>query len=611
MQLKYEVQKKTFGELKDQIEIPRFQRGLVWGPAKKKGFIKTLKSGLPIGVLLVSKNAEGKYLIIDGLQRFTTMTDYSRNYFQYIDKTEISDADIYSVILASPSARSNFEAYKDEDRQKQFEEMREIIASGISQGQGKNHLVISRQITDDLCKKIAAIDQSDRDAFIDQIYEIVTNIDKKAKIDDIEIPLIIFKGSDDELADIFQKLNQEGVKLSKYDVFAASWIEDTVTVENDPTFIDFVVQKYESSREKSGLEIASYDPDEMKQSGVLTVFEYAYAVGKALMSKCKKLFQQKESDKVDSIGFLILAELLGLTYQDMGKLAKTIKLYPKVDFGKLKDCILECGGIVENALASFIDSPIKSNAGSRTSLACHSELQIASYIIVVFKLKYDITQDDGIVSNPSSYKNVNKVKENLYKHYLYDILRDHWAGSGDAKLEDIISDPTTCRYMRDVSRKDFEVTINSWMEENNNKGEVKSISAETKLFLNYLLRKSTAYDTTIDYDIEHCVPKDVVNKYYHQRNINVPMSAACNLVYIPSKDNRSKGEYTYYQRQQNDPNTFSLNQAQLDALGYPSKVDLAFTDATNTLTKENYEAYLAERKFTLTKKFLDQLYGEE
>ncbi len=62
--LKYELDQIKFFDLRDKIEIPKFQRGLVWGGEKKKEFIKSLKAGLPIGVLLLSKTQEGKYLVI-------------------------------------------------------------------------------------------------------------------------------------------------------------------------------------------------------------------------------------------------------------------------------------------------------------------------------------------------------------------------------------------------------------------------------------------------------------------------------------------------------------------------------------------------------------------
>lgn len=606
--LKYEIETKKFSELKDKIEIPKFQRGLVWSKAKKVEFIKTLKAGLPIGVLLLSKKGD-KYLVIDGLQRFTTMKDYARDYFSYIDKQEITDTDLMSIIITSPDARSTFDAFKKEDKQKQFEIMRQIITENISSGHGKKLFQISKETAQELCKKVAAIPDKDWPNIQGAVHDIIDRISEQAQIDDITIPLIIFKGKEDELVEIFQKLNQEGVRLSKYDVFAATWIKHSVTVKNDPDFIDYIINKYDAAQKDSDLEIASYDPDEMKQKGDLTVFEYAFAVGKALMDKCKKLFPKVNDAKIDSIGFLILAELMGLTYQNMGKLADTMDLYTTLDFKKLKDAILEAGTIVENALSPYIESPTKPKSGKRASLVCHSELQLASYIIVVFKLKYDLSPDKGLVAKQKSSKELGKVKDFLYKHYLFDILRGYWSGSGDSKLEEIIADPTTCRYTKDVAKDEFEMAVSNWLTAGNKKGLLTNVSADTKLFLSYLLRTSGVYSDKHSYDVEHCVPKDVIKKYYIKRNIEVPMSSPCNLVYIPSGDNRSKGEQTYYQRQASDPGTFKLDETQLDAFGYPTKKDLAFVEATSTLTEKNYYKFLEERRKVILHKFIEALYN--
>ena len=54
--LKYELDQVKFSDLKDKIEIPKFQRGLVWGDQKKKEFIKSLKAGLPIETPSVTVN---------------------------------------------------------------------------------------------------------------------------------------------------------------------------------------------------------------------------------------------------------------------------------------------------------------------------------------------------------------------------------------------------------------------------------------------------------------------------------------------------------------------------------------------------------------------------
>lgn len=605
--LKYELDQIKFSELKDKIEIPKFQRGLVWGGEKKKEFIKSLKAGLPIGVLLLSKTQDGKYLVIDGLQRFTTMLEYSRDYFSYIDPAEITDSDIISIIIASAAAKDIYDLRPEQDKLMVREKIRKIIVENISTGQNKNLQQISKMAAQQLCKDIHELSDKDLLDVLDAVYVIVDKFSSAAKIDDIEIPLIIFNGKEDELATVFQKLNQEGVKLSKYDVFAATWFGHTVNVKGDTDFIKQIIRKYDASQEKSGLEISNYDPDIMLKTGELTAFEYAFALGKELIDKCPILFNAKKDDsKVESIGFLILAELLGLSYQSMNKLASEMDKHKTLNFSRLKDAIIETAKSVQTALGEFIVAPTK----KKPSLACHSELQLASYIVVLFKLRYDISISHGLVDKGNKAKEIKEVKRFLPKHYLYDILRGHWSGSGDTKLEEIIADPFTCRYVKDVNKDSFEQVISEWLLSSNKKSSLTTVSAETKLFLNYLLRLhvNAADIAKTDYDIEHCVPKKVLQDYFVKKNVAVPISATCNLVYIPKSENRGKGDMTYYQKQKKDASTYTLNAAALATLSYPLEQELTFVESVSTLTAENYFAFLGAREKYITHQIMSKLY---
>jgi hypothetical protein len=198
----------------------------------------------------------------------------------------------------------------------------------------------------------------------------------------------------------------------------------------------------------------------------------------------------------------------------------------------------------------------------------------------------------------------------MYKHYLYDILRGFWSGSGDSKLQEIISDPTTCRYVRDVSENSFEQVISEWLKSANSKATLTNVSAETKLFLNYLLRISAnpAEVAKTEYDIEHCVPKKVLQDFFVKKNTPVPISATCNLVDIPKAENRSKGDMTYYQKQDKDACTYSLNEDALDVLCYPRKKELELVKSVETLTADNYASFLSDREKFITQRFVKNLY---
>ena len=290
----------------------------------------------------------------------------------------------------------------------------------------------------------------------------------------------------------------------------------------------------------------------------------------------------------------------------MPELAETMSKHKQLDFCKLKNAIVEIAKGVQSALGEFIIAPTK----KKPSLACHSELQVASYIVVLFKLRYDISIQDGLVDKGNRAKEIKEVKRFLPKHYLYDILRGFWSGSGDSKLEEIIASPTTCRYVKDVNRDSFEQTLTEWLVSSNNKTSGVSVSAETKLFLNYLLRLfgNPAIIAKTEYDIEHCVPKKVLQEYFVKKGIAVPISSGCNLVYIPKAENRGKGDLTYYQKQKKEPGTYTLNAEALELLSYPTKSELAFVESVETLTATKYNEFLNQRQKYLSVHMTKKLY---
>ena len=93
-----------------------------------------------------------------------------------------------------------------------------------------------------------------------------------------------------------------------------------------------------------------------------------------------------------------------------------------------------------------------------------------------------------------------------------------------------------------------------------------------------------------------------------KKDIVVPISAVCNLVYIPKSENRGKGDMTYYQKQKKDASTYTLNDTALDALSYPQKSELAFVESVSSITSENYFSFLKEREKFITHRMIAKLY---
>ncbi len=68
---------------KEQLIInPEFQRNLVWKLEQKSKFIESVLLNIPVPPLYVNQNKEGKYIIVDGLQRTSTLSEFINDKFQ-------------------------------------------------------------------------------------------------------------------------------------------------------------------------------------------------------------------------------------------------------------------------------------------------------------------------------------------------------------------------------------------------------------------------------------------------------------------------------------------------------------------------------------------------
>jgi hypothetical protein len=68
-------------DYKDVDLSPDFQREFVWDSKRKSLLIESLMLGIPIPAFYLAENQQGKYHVVDGLQRLTVISQYLNNEF--------------------------------------------------------------------------------------------------------------------------------------------------------------------------------------------------------------------------------------------------------------------------------------------------------------------------------------------------------------------------------------------------------------------------------------------------------------------------------------------------------------------------------------------------
>lgn len=583
---------------KNKITIPKFQRTLVWKKGQQKAFIDSVKKGFPVGAVLLYKSTTDNsgttiYNLIDGLQRSTALNQYIKAPTQFFDENNISDTLIRTIerLVHSPGNE-----IKRENLTK------EIVSwitdlKGFEESEGFSSFKLSQYLNKTLDLNLD-IDKIEK--LTDEFVPVLKEIKDEANIYQFKIPILIYTGHQSNLPVIFERLNSKGTQLSKYQIYAATWTPYPNFKISNRKIVEGIKNKYDLLLEE-GYEVENYDSSPKFFTTEFTTFEYLFGFGKFLCNKFEYLFSgTSKAEQEDSIGFNIMNICLGLPFDEMSNIPEKLKNY---NIQELENCIINSVEFVFNSLKGHIT--LKMNKRTRVSIV-HSELQVVSMIGKAFHSRYDSKLNEK--SDWSTIK--KKLEENLTYHYLYDIIRGHWRGSGDSKAYNLISSE---RYENPIKKTSWVSAFNDWFEYDLSKREKTRINLKESsiLFYKYLYSYSlTAYEeiSRLEYDIEHIVPVEKLKEIAGETGI--PISAFPNLCLLDSTLNRAKGSLTFYQyfEGQVEKDELTKEQAERD-ISYIEKYthtieqDLDFVK--NDFTIENYKVFLNKRFDTVVKLFLE------
>lgn len=536
---------------KASIKVPTFQRNLTWSKTQKDLFIDSLKKGFPIGSLLLyekiyedSRDHEKKrYLLVDGLQRSNAIKEYSKHPTRFFLEEDINDEFVKSAIDKIKKLKNKTLSHKDT---KEFIYNWIHEKSGLEESDGYSGYSLASDIDENF-----EIDLSKQELkeLASTLIQFIEEIKKEADINNLKLPVLIFRGDINFLPEIFKRINKQGTQLNKYQIFAAVWEDRGVIEIKNKNIRDKIKEKYDSLVD-GGFIVEGYS-ENLKEfhTSKFNYFEYVFGLGKYLTSKeeFKYLFHKSNKlDESESIGFNLVSACLIGNVKEIDEIPSALK---KLDVSLFEDVLIDSINEVRNNLKPFIE--IKTNKKNNASnvKVYHTEMQIVAIIAKVFRNKFD----DSLKERPDWKTRKEELLNNLKFYYLYDIIDDAWRGSGDTEVNNILKVPS--RYDYKLYKEDWDSKLDDWFEtqlkeETNDR---KSIKNDQMLFLNYIYSHThSCYRTmsSVEDQIEHIV---TINKLKAIKP--AAMNCIANLGLLESKVNISKKDYTifeYYNIMYND-----------------------------------------------------------
>ena len=515
-----EIEIWTVGKLMDavsshpvgsnRVTIPEFQRRLVWNQDTRKELITSIKSGYPFGTILLYEDVakgqqagDGKhhFSLIDGLQRTQALKHYVEQQNGYFTRADLDDD---FVDLIARRLGKETDQYRDRIRLAIVDWVKGRRSFDVADGWSDTSLTMA------LLRKVLQLDPDS--LLLQNMFFTVSNdgefrralgafLDATSSevkvVLDAKIPVLRFVGAPSELPRIFELINTQGTTLSRYEIFAAQWLDARQPIANE-RIIEAIWNKYDSLAEEGfSLDVVESAPDaESRLTREYSLFDYLFGFGKTLCNDFPRMFKPVKDDQPSSVAFNLATACVNLRVQEMGKLPDHIE---GKDLAALERCIVESVKFVDRILKPVLNP---ARQGKQRPIY-HSEMMIIAFIATAFHARYSI---NSLTENDTWKRDKRFLRKNLLMYYLSEILHDDWRGSGDSKLHDRVRE---YRYLkRPPDRLRWEQILDDWYIENQMQlGDARQYISDKRkeyLLLRYIFADRLAKKSS--YHVEHVIP---------------------------------------------------------------------------------------------------------
>lgn len=551
----YDIDKMHFKDLESSIKVPTYQRPVVWTTTERNSFISSLHQGFPFGSLLLYKypdDRDGRYTLIDGQQRYTTMRDYINRPFEYFP---IGEYDFVKNLLEITHVTDQSIAAQSDLSVKYQHIVEKMLKDHSASSSPLKPYYLRNEIFAIYPAAKEIEDAADNLLTLQQ--DIIDEFDSYLDLDSIVIPCIIYRGSEGNLPEVFARVNLGGRKLTKYQVFKAQWNRYHVCLESGEqpnALLEDVVQRYQDlTDDRGGLEIEDFDANEMRESRKITLPEFCHALGQEILRTSYAVWPKStldQDDAVDTIGYNSLAIVFGIKPQKINTLAERyfnseLENSPERITKMIKSVLGEYSHINQQ-FARYLRKPGPSGQGGTPAAfenaKAMSQHQFLSFFAALWRIRYGFQEKPTFEPLPHCKTDHERTLKNLFGSYLIDYLGNQWKGSGDSRLASYIEG--TRNYLSGVTRESVHSALSDWWNQEKSAPSI-NIDTASKVLLTVCANANPQQYKDQSYDFEHIIARKWLNEkdgaIPRYKALSLPGGRLGNVMFLSSSHNRHKG----------------------------------------------------------------------
>jgi hypothetical protein len=569
------------------IEVPPFQRGIVWSANSRSKLVDSLLMGFPIGSILLwesHRREDGKIVmaLIDGLQRCTSLKMYHDYPTSHLQNNWLVTMEGYDDFISDFSEIENLgELLLDWIRD--LDSFQEATAVNLGRFL-ENYLEI-----DTIYHRM------------ERITSFCNSLNNAFSLLEEEISAIVYEGDRENLGEIFSRINKEGRPLSPLQIVAASWINTEIVMDLGQNINSEVAEKAKQrllAFQEDGYEVMEFDEDN-PQTYCRDLFQYLFGLGKLLIENGPNILPETNERDPDTIAFY----LLGISYQLQANKLREIPDHTGLNpnLTSFATAALDATRIVSSWFNWLTD--LNLNRIGDAPFIPHTQFQMISIIGRVMLEKFNPTNweiRDSWLRNERQIKKVVRIK------YLIDLLSNSWKGSGDANMfrhcwERIDPENAAPYYIRSPAYTRMppvefvETQLDSWfLSQMEGRQKTRATpTKEQKIAMKYVYSSLMSVRDNADhnYHIEH------INSVAHMRlkiseenSDGWPMNCIANLMLLKQEINQIKQEVSvreFLRREQPEAVRQHISQFLISGVEEIPELD--------NLNSETYEEYCRNR----------------